>query len=59
MDREGRLKEANVMSEYQQTEYISLRNDLLFHMVFTNNKEALKGLLSVLLNIPKVEILDP
>lgn len=47
------------MTEYQQTEYISLRNDLLFHMVFTKNKEALKGLLSVLLNIPKKEILDP
>ena len=46
------------MSEYQETEYISLRNDLLFHMVFTKNEEALKGLLSALLNIPKEEILD-
>ncbi len=28
------------MSEMQQTEYISLRNDILFHMVFTKKKEA-------------------
>jgi len=34
------------------TEFVPLRNDLLFHMVFTRNAEALKGLLSVLLNIP-------
>lgn len=47
------------MSEIQQTEFISLRNDLLFHMVFTKNKEALKGLLSVLLNLPVNEILEP
>jgi len=53
MGKEEGLKEAKAMSEYQQTEYVSLRNDLLFHMVFTKNKEALKGLLSVLLNIPK------
>ena len=46
------------------TEFVSLRNDLLFHMVFTRNAEALKGLISVLLNIPeheilKVEVLNP
>ena len=45
-------------------DYISLTNDLLFHMVFTRNAEALKGLLSVLLNVPeadieKVEVLNP
>ena len=46
------------------TEFVSLRNDLLFHMVFTRNAEALKGLLSVLLNIPaseiaQIEVLNP
>lgn len=44
--------------------YIALTNDLLFHMVFTRNAEALKGLLSTLLNIPeanilRVEVLNP
>ena len=47
-----------------ETEFVSLRNDLLFHMVFTRNKEALKGLLSVMLNIreeriEQVEVLNP
>ena len=48
----------------EQTEYISLRNDLLFHMVFTRNNAALKALLSVLLSIPiemmgQVDVLNP
>ena len=30
-------------------DYVALTNDLLFHMVFTRNAEALRGLLSVLL----------
>lgn len=52
------------MPANQETEFISLRNDLLFHMVFTKNGAALKGLLSTLLNIPesqiiKIEILNP
>ena len=49
---------------HQETEYIALTNDLLFHMVFTKNAEALKSLLSTLLSIPegsiqRVEILNP
>ena len=40
----------------EQTEYISLQNDLLFHMVFTRNLAALKALLSVLLGIPEAQI---
>ena len=52
------------MDENKETTYVSLRNDLLFHMVFTRNEEALKGLLSVMLNIPedriiRVEVLNP
>ena len=48
----------------EQTEYISLRNDLLFHMVFTRNLVALKALLAVLLGIPeaiieRIEVLNP
>ena len=48
----------------QEIEYVSLKNDLLFHMVFTRNGRALKGLLSTLLNLPEsdilsVEILNP
>ena len=39
-----------------QTEYVSLRHDLLFHMVFTRNLVALKALLSVLLSIPEAQI---
>ena len=42
----------------QKPDFISLRNDLLFHMVFTRNAEALKGLLSVLLSIPVTEITE-
>lgn len=40
----------------QETDYISLTNDLLFHMVFTRNLYALQGLLSVMLNIPESSI---
>ena len=40
----------------EQTEYISLRNDLLFHMVFTRNPVALKALLAALLGMPEAEI---
>ena len=44
--------------------YVELSNDLLFHMVFTKNQEALKGLLASLLNlnpadILKIELLNP
>ncbi len=39
-------------------EYVSLKNDLLFHMVFTRNGKALKGLLSALLNLPEPDILS-
>ena len=47
------------MSENNETTYVSLRNDLLFHMVFTRNEEALNGLLSVLLNIPEERLKEP
>ena len=52
------------MGANQSTEYFPLRNDLMFHLVFTRNTAALKGLLSVLLNIPeasieRVEVLNP
>ncbi len=40
----------------QETDYISLTNDLLFYMVFTRNLYALQGLLSVMLNIPESSI---
>ena len=48
----------------QETDYISLTNDLLFHMVFTRNLDALKGLLAVMLNLPElsikeIEVLNP
>ena len=48
----------------EQTEYISLRNDLLFHMVFTRNLAALKALLAALLGlaearIDQIEVLNP
>ena len=42
----------------QSMEYISLKNDLLFHMVFTRNATALKALLSALLGIPEAQIGD-
>ena len=45
------------MAESNGNAYVSLTNDLLFHMVFTRNAEALKGLLSTLLNIPEADIL--
>ena len=45
------------MAENNGNAYVSLTNDLLFHMVFTRNAEALKGLLSTLLNIPEADIL--
>ena len=53
------------MSEnFDRTTYFPLRNDLMFHMVFTRNKEALRGLISTLLDIPTeeivtIEILNP
>ena len=48
----------------EESPYIELTNDLLFHMVFTKNDKALKDLLSVLLGIPaagirRIEILNP
>ena len=44
--------------------YVELTNDLLFHMVFSKNMEALKDLLSSLLamdpdRIQRIEILNP
>ena len=45
------------MAESNGNAYVSLTNDLLFHMVFTRNAEALKSLLSTLLNIPEADIL--
>ena len=33
-------------------------SDVLFHMVFTNNNTALRGLISSLLNIPDKEMAD-
>ena len=35
-----------------------LTNDGMFHLVFLNNRKALKSLVSVLLNIPESEIID-
>lgn len=60
MEKEN--KEA--VEETTCTTYIALTNDLLFHMVFTRNAEALKGLLSTMLGIPverieRVEVLNP
>ena len=48
----------------QTMEYVSLRNDLLFHMVFSRNQAALKALISALLGIPeaqikRIEVLNP
>ena len=45
------------MADNHETAFVSLTNDLLFHMVFTRNSEALKALLSSLLNIPETDIL--
>ena len=52
------------MGTGQTMEYIPLRNDLLFHMVFSRNQAALKALLSALLGIPeekitRIEVLNP
>ena len=52
------------MGMKHNTVFVSLKNDLLFHMVFTRNLLALKSLLSVLLGIPetsftKIDILNP
>ena len=62
MDNEHNLvkAEANQVSasaQENQTAFVELTNDLLFHMVFTKNEKALKGLLSSLLDIPEAEIL--
>ncbi len=48
----------DLAKKYQEIEYVSLKNDLLFHMVFTTNGKALKGLLSALLNLPESDILS-
>ena len=50
--------------DHQEAKFVSLRNDLLFHMVFTRNMEALKSLVSVLISIPavnitQIEVLNP
>jgi len=52
------------ISSEKKPDYIPLTNDLLFHMVFTKNRNALTSLLSCLLNIPeqdilKIDILNP
>ena len=49
---------------YEELDYEPLTNDLLFHMVFTKNEQALRSLLSCLLDIPQtemreIEILNP
>ena len=51
-------------TETQEPEFETLMNDALFHMVFTNNNAALRGLVSSLLGIPEevivdIEILNP
>ena len=51
-----RLINDGVFINQQETDYISLTNDLLFHMVFTRNLDALKGLLAVMLNLPELSI---
>ncbi len=50
--------------EDNDLQYEPLTNDALFHMVFSKNNKALRGLLSSCLNVPEdeivdVEILDP
>ena len=59
-----RLINDGVFMNQQETDYIALTNDLLFHMVFTRNLDALKGLLAVMLNLPElsikeIEVLNP
>ena len=44
------------MTQEQSLEYIPLKNDFLFHMVFTRNQAALRSLLSALLGVPEVQI---
>ena len=58
-------KSVNIeMGTENNSSYIELTNDLLFHMVFTKNEKALRDLLSSLLglapdSITKIEILNP
>ena len=59
-ETESKIREES----YEELDYVPLTNDLLFHMVFTKNEQALRSLLSCLLNIPeaemrKIEILNP
>ena len=42
----------------QGYDYIALTNDLLFHLVFTQNERARISLLSSLLNIPESDIIS-
>ncbi len=47
-----------------EMEFVSLRNEFLFHLVFTRNEVALRGLLGALLKIPeerieRTEVLNP
>ena len=51
------MKEQVFEGEFDPTpDYVSLMNDLLFHMVFSMNEQALRSLLSSLLNMPEAEI---
>ena len=53
------MKEEVFEGEFDPTpDYVALTNDLLFHMVFSMNKLALKSLLSSLLNMPEEKIVD-
>ena len=63
-DMERSIEQDTGQDTSQDMEYIPLRNDLLFHMVFTRNMVALKALLSALLHIPEkrigeIEVLNP
>ena len=58
------MDERDLDARALKPEYVSLTNDLLFHMVFTMNERALRSLLSSLLSMPeneikKIEILNP
>ena len=44
--------------EIQGPDYVSLTNDLLFHLVFTKNERARISLISSLLGIPESEIVS-
>jgi hypothetical protein len=35
----------DLAKKYQEIEYVSLKNDLLFHLVFTRNGRALKEMM--------------